>query len=428
MLQTSKEQSAICRPESAVSNATGGVGLFGLLVTAAILNSSELAIGARVLACLAGLALPMILWAVCVDRVHCNPSTGLDLAHPRPLSEAFPETITKLIGLWSTFLAIACCYWLASLMISGHVTFFIVSAWAFPLIFAISIPYVFFINRYMQEPRDGLWHMGKWVAGQWHLVDRELLLDHLRSWAIKAFFLVFMFSILQGPVANITSSSAEAIFSGWVSFAVWCIQLMFFVDVCFGTIGYILTLRILDSHIRTANPYFSAWFAALICYPPLLLMGTNGPLDYRQNTQEWMFWLQGHDFTLFAWGVILMLLTAIYAWATVIFGIRFSNLTHRGIITNGPYRYFKHPAYLSKNLFWWCVYMPFLSIAGGSEAFYNCALLLLVNAIYYMRAKTEEKHLMQDPAYRQYSAWIAENSLLMKIFHKLSHRLPRPVS
>ena len=35
-------------------------------------------------------------------------------------------------------------------------------------------------------------------------------------------------------------------------------------------------------------------------------------------------------------GAVLVALTAIYAWATVAFGIRFSNLTHRGILTHGP--------------------------------------------------------------------------------------------
>ena len=34
---------------------------------------------------------------------------------------------------------------------------------------------------------------------------------------------------------------------------------------------------------------------------------------------------------------MLVALTAIYAWATVAFGFRFSNLTHRGILTHGPY-------------------------------------------------------------------------------------------
>ena len=47
-------------------------------------------------------------------------------------------------------------------------------------------------------------------------------------------------------------------------------------------------------------------------------------------------------------GCRLVLLTAIYAWGTVAFGIRFSNLTHRGILTNGPYAWTRHPAYVSE--------------------------------------------------------------------------------
>ena len=220
-----------------------------------------------------------------------------------------------------------------------------------------------------------------------------------------------------------TSGSAVQIFSGTVPFVAWCTQLMFLADVCFGTVGYILTLRPLDSHIRSANPYLSAWIAALVCYPPFLLMGLDGPLNYRNNTQEWMIWLEGHDSLLMFWGGTLILLTAIYAWATVIFGIRFSNLTHRGIITNGPYRLFKHPAYLSKNIYWWLLHVPFLSTAGTLDALHNCLLLLIVNVIYYARAKTEEKHLMADEAYRQYSAWIAKHGLLERIGSALRNRV-----
>jgi protein-S-isoprenylcysteine O-methyltransferase Ste14 len=57
----------------------------------------------------------------------------------------------------------------------------------------------------------------------------------------------------------------------------------------------------------------------------------------------------------------MVLLTGIYAWATVAFGLRFSNLTYRGVLTNGPYAFTRHPAYLSKNAFWWMS-----NPAGGS--------------------------------------------------------------
>ena len=143
-------------------------------------------------------------------------------------------------------------------------------------------------------------------------------------------------------------------------------------------------------------------------------MGTGEPLDYRGD-MTWIDWFAGNDILLALWGGALVLLSALYAWATVIFGLRFSNLTHRGILTNGPFQFFKHPAYLAKNLFWWMVFMPFLSMAGPLDLLRNCVMLLAVNFIYYMRARSEEWHLMEDPVYRDYSAWIAENGLLPRL-------------
>jgi protein-S-isoprenylcysteine O-methyltransferase Ste14 len=117
---------------------------------------------------------------------------------------------------------------------------------------------------------------------------------------------------------------------------------------------------------------------------------------------------------LWVWAIWLVFLTAIYAWATVVFGIRFSNLTYRGVITNGPYRFTRHPAYLTKNLFWWFSVMPFLVTSNSAaDAIRNTFFLLVVNAIYYWRARTEEQHLLaEDAKYREYHAWMEENGLV----------------
>ena len=116
-------------------------------------------------------------------------------------------------------------------------------------------------------------------------------------------------------------------------------------------------------------------------------------------------------------------LTAIYAWATVAFGLRFSNLTDRGIITHGPYRWTKHPAYLSKNLFWWIAGLPFLVTTGDmGEAIRNTALLAIVSGIYYWRAKTEERHLAANPDYAPYAAWMARNGAITRLFSRRGQR------
>ena len=94
------------------------------------------------------------------------------------------------------------------------------------------------------------------------------------------------------------------------------------------------------------------------------------------------------------------------------FGIRFSNLTHRGIITSGPYRWTKHPAYISKNISWWLISIPFLPPDGSVLTALKLSVMLgLVNLIYYLRAVTEERHLMQDPVYREYSEYIRQHGL-----------------
>ena len=97
---------------------------------------------------------------------------------------------------------------------------------------------------------------------------------------------------------------------------------------------------------------------------------------------------------------------SVYTSATVMFGLRFSNLTHRGIVTTGPYALIRHPAYASKNFSWWCVMLPPVIWEVWTQK--NATPLLGVvgmvvqSTIYYWRAITEERHLMRDEEYRRY--------------------------
>ena len=126
-------------------------------------------------------------------------------------------------------------------------------------------------------------------------------------------------------------------------------------------------------------------------------------------------------------GAALVFLTGVYAWATVAFGFRFSNLTHRGILTHGPYAWSKHPAYVSKNLFWWLSVLPFLAVSGNpADMARNTALLAGVTGIYYWRALTEERHLSSDPAYRDYAAWMDSNGPIPRALAWVRARWDRP--
>ncbi len=412
-------------PRSAVSHGVGiaglaGLGLWTIFAWRQGMDGPHAGIFAAVVAC----GVPMMLWSLLVDKVHRRPSTGIDWSGPRRgAREAFDISLVKLAGLWVTWAGIALFYGTARWYWEGNYTYAMqLFTWAALPLVVLSIPYVIWLDRYLIEPRDGSYAMGQWVIGGVAGKPPEgAIAAHLRAWGVKAFFLAFMLSITPANFANLIGWRAADPLAGPVELTRFLIALLFMIDVCFATIGYMLTCRPFDAHIRSANPYIAGWIAALICYPPFVLMGRGGPLDYHRDTASWDVWFAGHEALLWLWGGLLVLLAAIYAWATVAFGLRFSNLTHRGIITHGPYRLTRHPAYLSKNLFWWLSVLPFLSTSGNwIDVMRNCVLLGLTSAIYYWRARTEERHLFEDSEYRAYHDWMGRHGVITRALASLT--------
>ena len=371
--------------------------------------------------------IPMVLWSVFVEKVHRRESTGLDWSRKRPLSEAGDFTITKLAGLWATWALLGAFYWVGRWYWQPPYTFAMeVLGWLVVPLFLVSIPYVLWLDRHLKDPRDACWHFGAMLIGRdaW---DASEVKRHLRAWFIKGFFGAFMIAILPEGFRIIVEADLGLVIDDPVRLGLILITLLFVIDVQIGAVGYLVTLKPLDAHIRSGNPFVGGWLAALLCYPPFLIMGPGDVLDYRVDTAEWNYWLAGNDTVLAIWAAWLVFLTAIYAWATVVFGLRFSNLTYRGVITNGPYRWTRHPAYLSKNVFWWFATLPFLVTSGSAtEAIRNCVLLAVVSAIYYWRARTEEAHLLlEDTKYREYYDWMGEHGLVTARLRRLGHAIAR---
>ena len=432
------------RPPSAVSSGVGLAGIAGLVLwVLTARNFGDLAGGFGIdpvwfgyevwpdrasgpIAALISLLFcgtPMLLWSLCIDKVHLRPSTGIDWSLRRPVADVLDTSIIKLAGIWATWALIAAIYALCRWYWQPPYDFSMdVLSYALIPLILLSVPYVVWLDRFIIEPRDGSWHFGAWIAGRadW---DSAEIFHHLRAWAVKGFFLAFMISIVPGGFAHIVTLDWAKAVSDPVSLAFMFITMMFLIDVQLATVGYTLTMKPLDAHIRTANPYLAGWVAALACYPPFILVNDGRLIDYSIGTMgdhSWQHWLGGNDVMLYIWAMLLVALTGIYAWATMAFGLRFSNLTHRGILTNGPYAFTKHPAYLSKNAFWWLSVMPFMVTTGSAaDAVRNTVMLGLVSAIYYWRARTEEKHLMADPDYAEYAAWMERNAPIPRFFSKL---------
>jgi protein-S-isoprenylcysteine O-methyltransferase Ste14 len=406
-------------PPTEVNEGTGWVGVVALIACVASASLLGLDRTGAVLLIFAGTASAMVLWTLLVEKSYLRDSTGLVRRAVITPSQAIAITGTKVIGFYATLIIIGAAYlWFPPYKSAQYGFYFSILMIIAPAIALFAPIYIYIVSRHMLQPRDSLWHFGRFIICPHDDIDREQVRDYVRAWIIKGFFLAFMISIFpQNAIAVIENvAHFEERFRASPVFVVFfCVHALILIDVCIGAIGYVFTFRPLDTHIRSANPYLGAWVAALICYPPFIFTRSGGPLDYHRGTLEWHQWMADMPLLLCVWGLAIVLLFFFYVWSTTIFGLRFSNLTNRGIITGGPYRYCKHPAYVAKNIAWWFIHIPFLTTTSSGDAVANVALLLLVNATYYWRAKTEEAHLMSDPKYVAYSEWIAANSAWARI-------------
>ena len=357
-------------------------------------------------------AVPVVVLDVLVLNVHKRSTTGIDW--DRAFTPSLERVILKVAGLLLTLAPFAAAYsCFPEYAGAFYNPFYNLLLRFWPGLVASSILYIVIVDGHMREPKDTLWRLGRLLMGKWEEGNRWELGNHYRGWLVKAFFFPLMFVWLNNStfkVVNFDLSNAN-----WNNLAGYdfLYDFIFFIDLLFTTVGYALCFRPIDTHIRTAEPTFLGWGVALFCYEPFFSM-----LFEKQYVKYggvgFGNWLSQHPMVRQGWGLSILLLITIYVLATVAFGVRFSNLTHRGILTNGPYRFTKHPAYVSKNASWWLVSVPFILMPadGVFGALRRCLLLGCVNFVYFMRARTEERHLSRDPTYVAYALWMNEHGAL----------------
>lgn len=170
-------------------------------------------------------------------------------------------------------------------------------------------------------------------------------------------------------------------------------------DVFVGFCGYVFISHIFNNEIISVNKNIKAWFFCLLCYPPLNILLHN--YFYQHDSYIWSDFSKNNFYIYLFLALILTLSWIVYWLSTFSFGLRFSNLTWRGIVNSGMYKYFKHPAYVSKNIYWWVYTVPFYT-SNFKFFLLNIIALSLISFIYFMRAKTEEEHLMEYDEYKKY--------------------------
>ncbi len=278
-----------------------------------------------------------------------------------------------------------------------------------PVICALWICY----SEWRLEPvRDYAWHTGLALLGNFREVDWSLVRNGMFGWLVRGIFLPLNFSALAVFIGMFRGNEAAALSGDWPHVQGMVIIMLSALLAASIVPGYVFGARLTGTQSDKVEQSWFGWAVTLSCYPPLMtavfgkwLNFTNaGPGAPAQP--EWLHLLQPFPVALYAVSWLILLLELVHYWGEAAFGLRASNLSNRGIITNGPYRFCKHPVYLVKCLGWLLVWMPFA--AGGTA--WACLRLTLawggVCGIYLMRAWIEERLLSDDPVYAEYGLWM----------------------
>ena len=413
-------------PPSVNHQATNWLGLIGLLAGVGwFLSYPDLPSIWVAVVLMTVTAAPILLVDAWVHRVHRRASTGLDWGSDR--RREAPRMALKILGAAGSVGMVLAVYSLApeyldTRFYQSYFTFL----WTFaPPAAALGVVYIWWLDRYLVDPEDGYWHVGRMLTGRPFVVAK--VADILRGWVIKGFFVPLMFTYLVANIDDVRRFALAhpdpdpfvAVFD-----TLW--SLGFLVDVTFTTMGYLLSLRLFDTHIRSTEPTTLGWVAALVCYQPFWGLIAARYVNY-DNGYLWGPFVSSVPGLRYVWAAGILGTLAVYALSTVAFGVRFSNLTHRGVVTNGMYRFTKHPAYWSKVLHWWLVVVPYAYRGDLFEVVRNCFWLGVLGFIYWLRGRTEELHLSRDPTYVAYAEWINEHGVfafLGRWFPFLAYRRP----
>jgi len=271
-------------------------------------------------------------------------------------------------------------------------TWFVDCYWGACLL--LTLPYLYFFDARTPLEKDkyacflaALLTLGSPLRGRrpyWTYESRLGMLTVL----VKLFYIPYLTSWVinntmhQGSLIHSFQWSLETVNA-------FLVALFIYVDTAVYSFGYVVEAGFLKNRIKSVEPTIFGWVVCLWCYPPFNVFSfrlfDHPFVDIAGAYPAWV-----HA----ALTCVISLLWGIFAWASVALGFKASNLTNRGIVASGPYRFVRHPAYAAKVAIW--------IIQGVFFGDYTLGIMLGFALIYFLRAWTEERHLCLDPAYSEY--------------------------
>lgn len=340
-------------------------------------------------------------------------------ADKRTVKEIFKTSLIKYVGVLFGITLMFFMYWLIpeyqNLKYLNPIN---EARYMFLILFLpVSFLLIFITEYILGNKEDGTYQMGKFVLLKLDSIDWVKFKDGLFEWLIRLVFLTLNFTSCVSLVNNFREPS-DLLFNRGFGWAVITIE-SFILLVIMLTIlpGYLFSSRLINTHVKKIDTTWFAWTVTLICYQPFIqpifgnILKYGPPTSVHNGLAVWISVTQSIPPIFYFVGGSIVFFALIHLWAEAILGIRSSNLTNRGIITNGPFSFTKHPVYVSKCFGWAFISLPFLNHLTFLDSFRLGLLFLGVCMIYVGRSLAEERVLATDELYVKYALLMDEKGM-----------------
>lgn len=266
----------------------------------------------------------------------------------------------------------------------------------FAVCYALLVPIVFYFKIRQGQQSKTYLLLSKLKKGK---IDRQIVL----SYFLKLLFIPMMYFgsieytklfwetfnyLIQSGIPD--DYSALKVFNQLI-FPMF-LNLTLAIVVTIYLFGYCVESEKLGSKIKSIDGTWLGWIVTLICYMPFFAV-----VFYiiPKGDQDLAFF-KNEQLTAVVRS-FLMLVILFKTWTIFTLGTKSSNLTNRGIVSKGPYKWIRHPHYLAKLIVWWICLIP-----SALEHPWLTGGMIFWTTIYVLRALTEELHLQKDPDYKEY--------------------------
>lgn len=191
----------------------------------------------------------------------------------------------------------------------------------------------------------------------------------------------------------------------------WITIMLMLTNLIFA-VSYLTELDLFKNKIQSIDTTPLGVISCIICYYPVILL-TNQIIP--QHNEE-LIPVENLGLRIFL-NILTVLVNFGALLAVARLGTKSGNLTNRGIETRFPYSVIRHPNYSMQICYIILTSIPVLLLSGYSLLWKAIIIVGIIAwiGIYYLRAITEERHLIKDTAYREY-AKVVKYRFIPKVF------------